>query len=362
MHSGVDHLAGELPSPNKHNLEDAMAKTYSRAGNLGLTRRTVLKCTGAAAVAAPIVGWPRAARAAWPDRPVKLLVPFGPGGPADVIARLIGIALSDRLGQNFFVENKPGATGNIGVGLAARSEPDGYTILVTSNTFVINPLLFASVPYHPVNDFLPVAELASSPTGYAVHPALGVNTMAEFVAYAKERKGKVNYAHSGFGTPAHLAGEFLKIRAGIDMTAVPYNGGGPAVQALLTRSVELVSAALPSAHPQIVAGTLKGIAVTGEKRWFDLPDIPTMIEAGYPGFVVDTFTCMLAPAKTPQEIADILTKETLEILKLEDMQKRLRAVGFEATGGTPDALRSRIARELPLWGDIIAQAGIKKLE
>jgi tripartite-type tricarboxylate transporter receptor subunit TctC len=207
-----------------------------------------------------------------------------------------------------------------------------------------------------------VAELASSPTGYAVHPALGVNTMPEFVAYAKEHKGKISYAHSGFGTPAHLAGEFLKIRAGLDMAAVPYNGGGPAVQALLTRSVELVSAALPSAHPLIVAGTLKGIAVTGEKRWFDLPDIPTMIEVGYPGFVADTFTCMLLPAKTPQEIANVLTRETLAILKLDDVQKKLRTVGFEASAGGPDALRARIGRELPLWGDIIAQAGIKKLQ
>jgi len=327
-----------------------------------LTRRVIVQSAGAAAIAAPIIGFPRVANAAWPERPVKLLVPFGPGGPADVIARLIGSLLGERLGQSFFVENRPGATGNIGVGLAARAEPDGYTLLITSNTFVINPMLFASVPYDPVNDFLPIAELASSPTAYAVHPGLGANTLAEFIALAKERAGKLNYAHSGFGTPAHLAGEFLKIRAGIEMTAVPYNGGGPAVQALLTRSVDLVSAALPSAHPQIVAGTLKGIAVTGEKRWFDLPDVPTMIDAGYPGFVVDTFTCMLAPAKTPQEIADGLAKEIVAILKLEDVQRRLRSVGFEAMSGSPQALSARIARDLPLWRDVIAQAGIKKLQ
>lgn len=323
----------------------------------GFTRRAVLKSAGAAAA---MLGAPRLARAAWPDRPVKLIVPFGPGGPVDVIARLMGPLLSERLGQSFVIENKPGATGNIGVGLAARAEPDGYTILVTSNTFVINPLLFASVPYDPVNDFLPVAELASSPTGYAVHPALGVNTIGEFVDYAKPRK--LSYAHSGFGTPAHLAGEFLKIRAGLDMTAVPYNGGGPAVQALLTRSVELVSAALPSAHPQIVAGTLKGIAVTGEKRWFDLPDIPTMVEAGYPGFIVDTFTLMLAPAKTPPEIVARLGKEATDVLQLEDIRKKLRTVGFESTAGGPEALRARIARELPLWQDVIAQAGLKKAQ
>jgi tripartite-type tricarboxylate transporter receptor subunit TctC len=309
-----------------------------------------------------LVGHFRAAYAAWPERPVRLLVPFGPGGPVDVIARLIAPLLSERIGQGFFVENKPGATGNIGVGLAARSEPDGYTILITSSTFVINPFLYARIPYDPVADFLPLVDLAGSPTAYAVHPALGVNSIAEFVALAKERAGKLNYASSGFGTPAHLAGEFLKLRAGLDMAHIPYNGGGPAVQALLTRSVELVSAALPSVHPQIAGGTLTGIAMTGEKRWFDLPNIPTMIEAGYPGFVVDTFTCMLAPAKTPPEIADVLTRETIAILKLEDMQKRLRTVGFEASGGDLDALRARIERELPLWRDIANQAGIKPIQ
>ena len=325
-----------------------------------ITRRTVLK-SGAAAIAAPMIGL-RSAHAAWPDRPVKLLVPFGPGGPTDVIARLIGSALSEKLGQSFFIENRPGATGNIGMGLAARAEPDGYTIVITSNTFVINTKLYNKIPYDPVNDFLPLVDLAGSPTAYAVHRDFGVNTLPEFVALAKERRGQLNYAHSGLGTPAHLAGEFLKIRAGIEMTAVPYNGGGPAVQALLTRAVDMTSAALPSSHPQIVAGTLKGIAVTGERRWFDLPNIPTMIELGYPGFVLDTFTCMLAPAKTPREIADVLTKETIAILQLDDVKKRLRSVGFEATGSGPDALRARIARELPLWGDIIAQAGLKRFE
>jgi tripartite-type tricarboxylate transporter receptor subunit TctC len=335
-------------------------ETNPSSGRSALTRRRMIQLA-AAGLAVPGIAVPHAARAAWPDRPVKLIVPFGPGGPTDVIARLLGQLLGERLGQSFVVENRPGATGNIGVGVVARAEPDGYTLLVTSNTFVINPMLFASVPYDPVTDFLPVAELASSPTAYAVHPALGVNTLEEFITLAKERAGKLNYAHSGFGTPAHLAGEFLKIRAGIEMTAVPYNGGGPAVQALLTRSVDLVSAALPSAHPQITAGTLKAIALTGEKRWFDLPDVPTMVDAGYPGFVVDTFTCMLAPAKTPQEIADRLAKEIIAILRLDDVQSRLRALGFEAMSGSPDALRARIAHDLPLWRDVIAQAGIKKL-
>jgi tripartite-type tricarboxylate transporter receptor subunit TctC len=333
---------------------------YSEPG-IGITRRRLLRSAGIAAAAAPLIGQ-RTAYAAWPERPVRLVIPFGPGGPVDVIARIIAPMLSERLGQSFFVENKPGATGNIGVSLAARAEPDGYTVLITSSTFVINPFLYAKVPYDPVNDFLPLVDLAGSPTAYAVHPSLGIKSVAEFVALAKERAGKLNYASSGFGTPAHLAGEFFKIRAGIDMQHIPYNGGGPAVQALLTRAVDLVSAALPSAHPQISGGTLTGIAVTGEKRWFDLPNIPTMIEAGYPGFVVDTFTCMLVPAKTPQPIADALSKETIAILQLEDVRKRLRSVGFEASAGGAEALRARIARELPLWRDVAEQAGIKQIQ
>lgn len=336
-----------------------MIRKISQANShQGTTRRAILR----SAVVAPFIGSVRSASAAWPERPVKLLVPFGPGGPVDVIARLIAPPLGERLGQSFFVENKPGATGNIGVGLAARSEPDGYTVLVTSSTFVINPFLYAKVPYDPVSDFLPLVDLAGSPTAYAVHPSLGVNSIAEFVALAKSRAGRLNYASSGFGTPAHLAGEFFKIRAGIDMTHIPYNGGGPAVQALLTKAVDLASAALPSAHPQIAGGTLKGIAVTGEKRWFDLPDIPTMIEAGFPGFVVDTFTCMLVPARTPPEIAAALTKETIAILQRDDIRTKLRSVGFEASAGGSDALKSRIERELPLWRDVAKQAGIKPIE
>ncbi len=328
----------------------------------GKTRRAVLKAGGAAAAAGlamPLIGHFTPAHAAWPDRPVRLVVPFGPGGPVDVIARLIAPSLSEKLGQSVFIENKPGAGGNIGMGQAALAEPDGYTVLITSSTLVVNPMLYPSVPYDPVKDFVPVVDLAGSPTAFAVQPKLGVSTLAEFVKLAKERGGKLNYSHSGFATPAHLAAEFFKIRAGFDMTAVPFNGGGPAVQALMTGAVDMVSTALPAAHPHLVSGTLKGIAVTGEKRWYDLPDVPTMVEAGYPGFVVDTFTAMLVPAKTPAEVSQRLAKETIEILKNPDFQARLRKVGFEASAGSGDALRARIARELPLWGDIIKQANIK---
>src|SRR5262245_9846241 len=325
----------------------------------GATRRQVLQraaALGAAALASPFVG--RVALAAWPERPIRIVVPFGPGGPVDVVARLLLPALTEELKTSFFVENKPGAAGNIGVGQAARAEPDGYTVLVTSNTFIINPLLYASVPYDPVKDFAPLVDIAGSPTALAVQPKLGVNSIAEFVALAREKRGALNYGSAGFATPAHLAGEFFKNRAGIEMTHVPFNGAGPAIQALLAGQVEMVSGALPGAHPHLVAGTLKGLAVTGEKRWFDLPDIPTMVEAGYPGFVLDTYTIMLVPAGTPPEIGQRLSSVIIEALKRPDMRERLRKAGLEPTAGNPDALKARIARELPLWREVVKVAGI----
>jgi tripartite-type tricarboxylate transporter receptor subunit TctC len=265
----------------------------------------------------------------------------------------------EELKSQFFIENKPGAAGNIGVGLAARAEPDGYTVLVTSNTLVINPMLYASVPYDPVKDFAALVDIAGSPTAYAVQPTLGVNSIADFVALAKQRPGTINYGHSGHGTPAHLAGEFFRHRAGINMTAVPFNGAGPAIQALLGGQVHMVSGALPGAHPHIKSGALKGLAVTGEKRWFDLPDVPTMVEAGYPGFVLDTYVMMLVPAKTPREIGDRLSQALIAGLKNPQNVARLRAAGLDVTAGGPEALKTRIARELPLWREVVDVAGIK---
>jgi tripartite-type tricarboxylate transporter receptor subunit TctC len=319
------------------------------------TRRRFLRAA-ALGIAAPFVV--SRAHAVWPERPVKLLVPFGPGGPVDVLARMLQPLLREELNAQMFVENRVGAAGNIGVGLAARAEPDGYTILVTSNTIVLNPLLYKSVPYDLEKDFSPLVDLAGSPTAFTVNPKLGVSTVAEFVALAKQKQGGLNYGSAGFATPSHLAGEFFKNRAGIEMTHVPFNGAGPANQALLGGTVEMVSGALPGAHPHIVAGTLKGIAVTGEKRWFDLPDVPTMVEAGYPGFVLDTYVMMLAPARTPPEVTDRLVTATTKILAREDVRSRLRTSGLEATGAGSAALKGRIDKELPLWREVVQIAGI----
>ena len=330
------------------------------------TRRNVLKGAGGTAVAAlsaPFIGRLSPALAAYPDRPIRLLVPFGPGGPVDVIARLVAPPLGEALGgATVFVENRAGASGNLGVGVAARAEPDGYTVLFTSSTFVINPMLFTNVPYDPVTDFMPLVDLAGSPTAFAVTPQLGVATLAELVALAKKDGSKLSYGSAGFGTPAHLAGEFLKNRAGFDMAHVPFNGAAQAAQALLGGAIQLVSFALPGVHPHVKAGAMTGLAVTGEKRWFDLPEVPTMVEAGYPGFVLDTFTAMLVPAKTPPEIADRLSKAAIAVLQPPEIRARLRTVGFETTAAGSDALKAKIARELPLWRDIAKVAGITPSE
>ena len=321
-----------------------------------LSRRRFLHTSAAFAAATPFLV--TQAYAAWPDRPVKLVVPFGTGGPVDVIARLLQPLLAEELKGNFFIENKPGAAGSIGVGQVARAEPDGYTVLITSNTIMINPLLYKNVPYDLEKDFIPLVDMAGSPTAYTVNPKSSIKTIAEFVAFAKEKRGSVNYGSAGFATPSHLAGEFLKNRAGLEMTHVPFNGAGPANQALLGGQVDMVSGALPGAHPHIIAGTLTGLAITGEKRWFDLPNVPTMVEAGYPGFVLDTYTLMLLPTQTPAEIVERLSSSVRTILQKPDVRDKLRAVGLEVTAGGPGELKARFARELPMWRDVVKIAGI----
>ena len=322
-----------------------------------ITRRRVLQAGAAFAAAAPLLS--TRAYAAWPDRPIRVVVPFGSGGPVDVIARLLQNPLQDELKASLFIENKPGAAGNIGVGIAARAEPDGYTVLITSNTIVINPLLYKSVPYDLERDFLPLVDIAGSPTAFTVNPKSGINSVAELIEFAKKKPGGINYSSAGFATPAHLAAEFFRSRAGIQMTHVPFTGAGPANQAAIAGQVDMASGALPGAHPHIVGGTLKGIAVTGEKRWFDLPNVPTMVEAGYPGFVLDTYVMMLVPSKTPTEIADRLSAATLAVLKKPDVIAKIRTAGLEVTAGGSKELKARIAREFPLWQEVVKIAGIQ---
>jgi len=303
---------------------------------------------------------PRLARAAnYPDRPIKIIVPFAPAGPTDIMARILATHLGEALGGTAVVENRPGAGGNIGIGIAAHSEADGYTLLLTSSAYVVNPSLYAKIPYDPTKDFAPIAELGTSPNVILVDPKLGVKSIADLIARAKANPNELNYASPGIGTTPHLSGELFKIVCEVNLTHVPFSGAGPAIQAILSGTTQVAFAALPPAHPHIESGALTALAVTGEHRWFDLPDVPTMVELGYKDFVSDTFQGFLAPANTPAAIVEQLTAKSLGILKTPKIAEQLRNDGFEVIANGPDGMKKRIADEVPKWRDIITKAGIK---
>jgi tripartite-type tricarboxylate transporter receptor subunit TctC len=330
----------------------------------GPSRRRLIKAAAAlaASVAAPAILRVGSALAAYPDRPVRIVVANTPGGPSDIIARIMAAAMQEVMGGSVFVENKGGGGGNIGMGLVARSDPDGYTILLSTSAFSVNPGLYNTPVYDPFKDFTPICELAVSPHVFAVKPDLGVSTMKEFVALAKRDPDKFNVSTPPIGTTPQLQAEVLKLREGLQkMATVVFPGGGDALKAVISGTVQLSSGVLAPAHPQIKAGNIKGLAVTGTTRWHDLPEIPTMLESGYPDFVFDTYTALMAPAKTPPEVVARLEKVALDILAKPEMRQRLTQAGFEVTAKDGKGHMARVAKEVPMFSDIIAQAGIKKL-
>jgi tripartite-type tricarboxylate transporter receptor subunit TctC len=323
-----------------------------------ITRRKALAAIGGAAVAVPFVS--TGAHAAWPgERAIKLIVPFAPGGPSDIVARVVAQELGQGLGgATVVVENKAGAGGNIAIGSVARAEPDGYTLLVSSSAFVLNPSLYETVPYDPVKDFVPVSLLTTSPNAFIAHPDAGINSMAELIETAKKDPDKLNYASPGIGTTPMLAFELLKIRAGIKATQVVFAGAGPAVQAVLSKTTQVGCVALPPAHPQIQGGALKGLAVTADKRWPDL-NVPTMGELGFADFVLDTKQLMAAPKGTPKEIVDRLAKATVDLLKKPSTNANLQKGGHDVLATTSEELAAVIAKEVPMWRDVVSKAGVK---
>jgi tripartite-type tricarboxylate transporter receptor subunit TctC len=338
--------------------------TNSRHIGPAPSRRRIIKAAAAlaAGVAAPAILRVGSALAAYPDRPIRIVVANTPGGPSDIIARIMAAAMQEVMGGSVFVENKGGGGGNIGMGYVARTDADGYTILLTTSAFAVNPGLYNTLPYDPFKDFTAICELAVSPHVFAVKPDLGVSTMKEFVALAKRDPDKFNVSTPPIGTTPQLQAEVLKLREGLQkMATVVFPGGGDALKALISGTVQLSSGVLAPAHPQIKAGNIKGLAVTGPTRWHDLPEIPTMLESGYPDFVFDTYTALMAPAKTPPEVVARLEKVALDILAKPDMRQRLTQAGFEVTAKDGKGHMARVAKEVPMFSDIIAQAGIKKL-
>jgi tripartite-type tricarboxylate transporter receptor subunit TctC len=313
----------------------------------------------ASALIAGLLSFCTPAFAGYPDRPVTMIVPFAPGGPVDIIARILSTFMPQTLGQSLVVENRGGAAGNIGMGQAAHAKPDGYTILMTSTAISVNAALFKNLPYDPIKDFIPISELVNAPNVLVVRPDSGMNTVADLVARAKASPGTFSYGSPGAGTKSHLTGEQLKLRAGIDMVHVPFRGAGPAAQAVLASQLQVASVALAAAEPLIKSGDLKALAVTGEKRWFSLPNVPTMIESGYPNFVSDTFNALFVPAGTPQDVVDALVKSSQAAMRRPEALDAARKAGFEVVASNPDQLARRVAAEIDSVRELVAKAGIK---
>jgi tripartite-type tricarboxylate transporter receptor subunit TctC len=332
----------------------------SRAACAGATRRRMLKVL-AGGLAAPTILRVGTALAAYPERVVKIVVANSPGGPSDIIARFMAAALQETLGKTFIVENKGGGGGNIGMGAVARADADGYTLLLATSAYSVNPGLYASLPYDPFKDFSAIAELATTPNIFTVKPEVPASTMKDFVALAKANPDKFNVSTPPIGTTPQLEAEVLKAREGLTrMATIVFAGGGEALQAVLGGTVQLSSGTLAPALPQIKIGAIKGLAVTGANRWGELPEIPTMLEAGYPDFVFETYTALLAPAKTPPEIVSLLEKETLAILRRPEMRGKLTELGFEVQARDGKGHMARVAKEVPMFRAIIAQSGIKQ--
>jgi tripartite-type tricarboxylate transporter receptor subunit TctC len=299
------------------------------------------------------------AQQTYPDRPVKMIAPFAPGGPVDAVARVLAPKLSEGLGQQFYVENHPGGSGNIGTALAAKATPDGYTILVISSTLVVNPSLFAKLGFDTTTDLAPISLVAVSPQILLVNPAVPATNVKELAAWAKASPGKYSYAHAGLGTPGYLAGEMLKQAFGLDLVAVSFNGGGPAITSTIGGHTPIVFTSIASAAAQVTSGTLRALAVTSARRSPALPDVPTLAESGAPGQESDIILGVLVPAGTSPEIIDRLHREIVRIVAMPDVRERLAALGFEPIAGSPQEFADRIKWEIDKWAKVIRAADIK---
>ena len=321
-----------------------------------IQRRTVLQTTFAAAatLAAPSFAQ------AWPRRPIKLVVPFPPGSSPDVIGRLIAEPLGQALGQTVIVDNKPGAGGNVGTAAVAKADADGYTFLFTiQGPLVTAPLLSTSLTYDPVRDLAPVTLVATSPNVLVVDPKLGANSLADFVRIAKERKGRLNYGSVGNGSASHLAMELFKVRAGLDIVHVPYQGFPQVVNAILAGDVQAGFMVPGIAMGQVRAGKLKALGVTTLGRTASLPELASFVEQGYADFEAISWQAVLAPAGTPRAIIERVSRELVRIIKSDDARTKMRGQYFSAVGTTPEALSDLMKTERERWAKVIKAAGVK---
>jgi tripartite-type tricarboxylate transporter receptor subunit TctC len=299
------------------------------------------------------------ARADYPERQITMLVCFPAGGGTDIAARLINNELGAALGKPVIIENRGGAGGNIGIAAAARAAPDGYTLLVCSSAYVVNPSLYAQASYDPFRDFIPVMVIGASPNAFVVPAQSEIRTMPALIARAKKNPGQLNWTSPGAGTTPYLAGGLLKLRTGVTMMHIPFAGAGPATTAVLSGQVDLYTANIGSLMALIEAGKVRPIAVTSKTRWPDLPDVPSLEELGIPDAVSDPFQGVYVPAGTPQPIVSRLVKELTAILSRDDIREKFIKAGLPVLAEGPDDFRARIARDVPMYKEIIEKAGLK---
>jgi len=296
---------------------------------------------------------------AYPDKPIRLVVPFPPGGINDIVARTLNIRLPALLGQNLILDYRPGAGGNLGAELVAKAPADGYTLLIANNSITSNLSLYRKLPYDPFRDFVPVALGATAPSMIAVHPSLPVRSIGELIALAKKRPGEITYGSAGAGTPTHLAGELFRARTGADILHVPYKGGGPMIIALVGGQIMISFNSPITAQPHVVAKRLRALAITTEKRWSGAPDLPTVAEAGYPGFDAFAWIAFFAPAGTPRAIVERLNTAINRAQQLPDIRERFAEQGMEPGNGAPDEFTVFLKSNFELWDKLIKSQHIE---
>lgn|SRR6185295_8533912 len=295
----------------------------------------------------------------YPTRPVRIVVPAAPGGSFDALARILAQGLSERWPQRVVVDNRPGGGGNIGAGVVAKAQPDGYTLLTWNDSLLINPWLFKDVPFDPKRDFVPISLSMYSPNVLAAHPSANIKTFAEFVAAARAAPGKLNYGSPGNGSPGHLSAEILKQLAKVNIVHVPYRGAGPAILDLVAGQIPLGMVAIPGAIGHIKSGTLVALAVTSRERVEAMPTVPTIAEAGVPDYQINAFHGILAPAGTPPAIVAKLEKDITEVLRDPVVRQKLIDLGFDPIAGSGADLGAIMDRDLPVWRDVVEKSGAK---
>jgi tripartite-type tricarboxylate transporter receptor subunit TctC len=310
-----------------------------------------LVAAGAAAAQAP----------GYPDRPVKIIVPFAAAGPTDVVARLIAQKLSEKYGHQFYIENMTGAGGNLGMGAAAKAAPDGYTILFVSSSFTVNPSLYAKPPYDAEKDFAPVTKAAGSPNGLFVHPDIPARSVKELVELIRANPGKYTFASPGIGTTPHLSSELFKLTFGLDFALAPFPGGGPSIQSVVAGHTPMCFQAIPPATALVQDGKLRALAVTAATRSPALPDVPTLEELGIKDQEAETMQGVLVPAGTPQPIVDLLQSEIARIIALPEVKDKLLAIGLEPSGMSQAAFAAYIKADIAKWKKVIEDAKIPRI-